>query len=296
MRRRNRWTGSTAVSLAAAGAALAFTPSPVRAGFVLTVVPGASSGELSSYVAYAYSSATSVTPASEGPNVQDTGTFINGMAATIDTPGTGTAGALVIDLNDDIDGDGLPDANVVGSSDLDFPAMPRPTFGSTLGTFLGLGQENPTQTGYLAKAFFTTAKRYLAVYEGNDTSTRNPSYTSPFTPSYYLPTGSGSNYTTSSGPLDADYTNHSVHSLELDELLPLVVSYSSSLTTLGIPIANVVVPTGTPFTVTASLSYSSGGYTQLLAINIPETGVPEPESLGILALGALGLISRPRRK
>jgi hypothetical protein len=69
--------------------------------------------------------------------VNGTGTGLIAMDISVTTPGTGSAGAMRVDMADDIDGDGSPDANVVGTPDQTF-GQPTPTFGSNLGTFLGL--------------------------------------------------------------------------------------------------------------------------------------------------------------
>jgi uncharacterized protein (DUF2141 family) len=258
-------------ALAAASVASWLGAPAAHAGFNLTVGPAEVSGGDSAYVIYAFASPTSVTTpppvgATNGlPAV--TSNLVNGLDVTLDT--APTAGALVIDLNADIDGDGAADADVVGAPDGTF-GTGHPSFGGTngtLGTFIGFGQENSGKTGYNTTAISPSSSliKSETVYEGSNTSTQNPNYKGVLFPSTYLTGPVTSDYESGSGTLDPDYTNGTVHSLELVEALSNTALYNPGLTTLGIPIANVVVPSGTAFTVTAALAYDTSGDKQLVS-------------------------------
>jgi uncharacterized protein (DUF2141 family) len=266
-----RHTKKQLAVLAAAGAACWLPVPMARAGFTLTVSVPQVSGGVSDYVIYAYASPTSVTtPPTQGLAATTTN-LINGIDITVNTtPGFGT---LVIDTNDDIDGDGSPDANVVGAPDVSF-GQPRPTFGGangTLGTFLGLAAENATgtqATAYLNTAITPSSSLILSetVYEGAETATENPKYEGVNDPLTYLTGHVTSNFESGSGTLDPDYTSADVHSLEIVEALSKTALYNPGLTSAGIPVANVVVPTGTQFTVTAALAYNISGDKQLVSL------------------------------
>lgn len=200
-------------------------PSSVRADFVLDVTPGVTSDGDTDYVISAINN-----------GLHGTGSTLESFDLTISTPGSGTAGALVIDLTQG-DEDGAL-ADVDGQTDLNDVT---PTFGKTIGTFLGIGSGTlvapATSTGTTEPHSLTmltsvkvNGQSAQAVYQTNgDESDLNPAF--------------------------ADDT---VHSLEVAGMLS-----GGKLAASPIPFANVVVPTGTNFTLKGSLEGETGNATTL---------------------------------
>jgi len=171
-------------------------------------------------------------------NGPDTGSRLIGYDATVTTPGTGTSGALVIDLKADTDGDGLPDANVLAQSDVDL-GTPTPNFGSNnnLGTFMNMAT---TAGGTNVKS--TWAGAVTGVWINQFTDANNGLGTKTGSP------GETSDFQTSNGPLDSAYTSGTVHSLEADGAFTSATS-GTVANSAGVDIMNIVVPTGTTFSV-----------------------------------------------
>jgi hypothetical protein len=181
-----------------------------------------------------------------------TGSTITAEDLTVTTPGSGTSGALVIDIGD-INGDGVSDADVDGSPitanyysvDKDTTST-VPAFGARTAskafTMIGVGG---AFTGSIATSTPTGSSSSPAVnvYVNSQTSPNNGGLAG--TPAVYL---------TSGNTIDPSFTNGTVHSLE-------VVAKSSSppvASSTPVAVANVVVPTGTSFTVSGSLGGEIG--------------------------------------
>jgi hypothetical protein len=179
-----------------------------------------------------------------------TGSTIIDFDVVITTSGSGTTGAMYVDLAADIDGDasgagGAQDANVIGAPD-DYYGTATPTFGGTalngLGTFLGIPKttaatsvSSPTGTGYTI----------LGV---------NPSP-----------------YTTSVGTLDPNYTNGTLHSLEVSAGFISATFKGPVASVTPVPFANIVVPNGTVVTVAGGLGGNLGSPESFTVSNV-QTG------------------------
>jgi hypothetical protein len=184
-----------------------------------------------------------------------TGSRLIGYDATVTTSGSGTTGALVIDLSDDTDGDGLLDANVLGQADMNPNGnlQPTPSFGSSLGTFMSIAT---AAGGTTANATFPGA--VTGVWINQFTTTGNGS-----TAADGLGNGSGTNgetsdYQTGNGTLDAAYTSGTVHSLEVDAAFTNAKSAPLDSSSTGVDFASIVVPTGTSFNVLGAVGGESG--------------------------------------
>jgi hypothetical protein len=138
---------------------------------------------------------------------------------------------LVIDMSDDIDGDGNRDANITGAQDETF-GQPQPSFGSALGTFVGIS--NRATGKYADSSLF---EDYV----------NNPAGTSPSTPADFL---------SGKGTLDPNFTNRTVSSLEV---LTLFLGNGGTLASNApVPFANIVIPTGVPISFQGVLGGNSG--------------------------------------
>ena len=96
---------------------------------------------------------------------QDTGTSMAIIDVTVSTPGSfdSSARAMYIDMNADIDGDGLVDPDITGQPDQTF-GTPTPSFGSATGTFIGFNSFNPNKlTTNVFPAQYATGFGVLAV-------------------------------------------------------------------------------------------------------------------------------------
>jgi len=174
-----------------------------------------------------------------------TGSTIAAVDLTITTPGSGTSGALVIDLAD-FNGDGKTDANVDGTSvspsySYSDSTSYSPVFGAKTVkkayTMIGIASAPEPST--------TTSAPAVDVYVNGQTASNNSGFEG--TPAVYL--------TSPSNPtIDPAFTSNTVHALE-------VVAKSSATpvaSSTPIPVANIVVPTGTSFSVTGSLGGEIG--------------------------------------
>jgi hypothetical protein len=241
--------------LAAAGLSACLGAS-ARADFVFSVVgptPTAKAG-YSDYVLKALNN-----------GLDGTGTELLAFDATINSTGD-----MFIDLNADIDGDGSKDANVVGLPDATFGTA-TPTFGGTavngLGTFIGIPQ---TATGSTASTGVLIALVQLGANIG--TANRN-------------------NYETTQGTVDPAFLNGTVTALRIVGAFDVPGAPAANVT--AVPFANIVVPSGTSWTVTGALAGDEGAV-QNFSVSSP-TIMPEPTSLGVLALAGLALSARRRK-
>jgi hypothetical protein len=174
-----------------------------------------------------------------------TGTGLLALDLTISTPGsfTSTVGAMLIDLNADIDGDdngnGLhqqADADVTGQPDLSYGTQ-TPRFRSALGTFIGYNTHKP----------YTGATTTTTALEGNEVYVNSQTYANFTQPAVGGGTtsaqGTPAIYETSQTPdgltseLDPAFLNGTVHSLEVIIQLP-------QNDTVAHPIANLVIGNG----------------------------------------------------
>jgi len=222
-------------------------------GFKVTVTNPVNSGGYSDYVVSAINNGAG-----------GTGNSILGLDIVVITPGTGASGAMLVDKSDDIDGDGKADANVVGAPDLTFGNL-TPTFGSKLGTFLGLPA---SATGK------TVANSFAALV-------------APM------------NYETSLGALDAAFSDlHSLQVISAGDVLDnttaapfanIVVPTGTIFDLEGYLAGNEGMPQW--------IDVSNGGSLAGTALIVTTTAtLPEPTSVSLLAAGAAGLLRRRRRK
>lgn len=236
MRSQFKWmSAATVAALVVAGYGQA-----ARASFVITMTAPTISGDDAVYQVQALN-----TPVGE-----DTGTKLSGFDATVTTPGTTTATALVIDFVD-IDGDGVPDANIQGEAAADGSEAAL-KFGSASGTFMRIG------ANYSSNYFLASANP--ADYDSDPGATGSPTQS-----------------------VDPAYSN--LHSLETAGIYHANNGVVDNTTPQSF--INIVVPVGTIFDVTGTIGGDSGAEQP---INI--TNAPEPASLGLLGLAAVGLVRR----
>ena len=125
---------------------------------------------------------------------------------------------MLVDMADDIDGDGTDDANVIGAADQS-NGQPTPTFGSDLGTFMGI------------------AGSYTAVrVSGN----------------FVIMAVTPANYLSSDGTISSAYSN--LHSLQV---IGMYIGGPTD-STHAVDFANIVMPTGTVFTASGYLTGNDG--------------------------------------
>jgi hypothetical protein len=224
-------------ALAVTGLGVAFAAPAVYGDFVITPVVGSISGGDVDYV---------LTVLNNG--LDGTGSVIKAFDLTVTTPGSGTNGALVIDLSADINGDGAIDANVGAQPDIGLEA-PAPTFGSDLGTFLGLG------SGPLVQPISPSSEPGILTV-----------------PTTVKVNGATADYLSSKGSssaLSSAFTTDTVHSLEVSSSLATGVLANVS----PIPFANIVVPSGTQFSFTGSLT---GGGGNPVIVSSPQSAATGP--------------------
>jgi hypothetical protein len=221
-----------------------------------------------------------------GPFNPDTGTGIISLDLTVSTPGSfnSTVGAMLIDLNTDIDGDGQLDANVSGQPDQN-GVSPTLTFGSALGTFIGYNSSIPSSTKtntipYLTNSVWVNDQTYAnytpPVFGGGTISLAG-------TPAIYETTQTADELTSE---IDPAFLNGTVHSLEVGILAP-------QNQTTARPIANIVVPNNTPITAIAILQpIANTGITETYTISTaPLQPMPEVSLSASAIYSPVGTIS-----
>jgi hypothetical protein len=173
-----------------------------------------------------------------------TGTGIVAMDLILSTPGSGTSGALVMDVvtksgkgaSTTYDVDGLdPNGGYFGGT---LPSEDPGTFISFgSGPYTGPGQEFANGT--------TPINGGAAVYVNSQTYANftQPAVGGGITSAQ----GTAANYSTTQGTIDPAFTSNTVHSLEL-------ILQATVTDTLATPIANLVIPTGTVGTAIALLT------------------------------------------
>jgi len=193
-----------------------------------------------------------------------TGTDILGFDATLDTNPqpenfTSTAGALYIDLADQAKNtkSPLPDANVLGNT---ATVTPNVVFGNpAAGTFIGLPDPintDPNTGNYIHTDFSGEGGKIVAINASTATQSGQGHAVPPAAvivatdPKTTAPTAAAI-------PIDSQFTNHVIHSLEV------AVSYNildpnnggggDDTSSFPAPIANVVIPDGTGFTLSGVL-------------------------------------------
>jgi hypothetical protein len=177
-----------------------------------------------------------------------TGSTIEAADITVTTAGVGKVGAIFVDLNADIDNDGFNDADITGAQDA-ANGTPQPAFGSFTGSFIGIGG---TVTKKGVTSVSPTVNLNIFVAAGNP---------APYESSQ-----------DSAGTIDPNYTNGTVHSLEVASA---VTTSPPLATTLSIPFANIVVPVGTSGTVTGSIGGDQGSV-EAFSISFGASIAPPP--------------------
>jgi len=228
-------------------------------------VPAAHGDFILSVTSTVVGSDTDYVLSAQNNGLNGTGTSLLAVDCTLTTPGSGTTGAMIVAFTD-IDGDSIPDANVIGYIAPIPPGTGQPDAypniigpgqpPKILGTFIRVGEAN----------FVDSA---LAVVPGA--------------------------YLSSDGPLDPAYLDGTLHSLRVVEAGGKETSglngpvITPVLDVTPVAIANIVVPDGTSWTASGSLSGDLG------AIQPFSITVPEPSSVALLGLGGIGLLNRRRR-
>jgi hypothetical protein len=190
-----------------------------------------------------------------------TGTDLAALSLTIDTSSqnySSSVGALYINTAPE-NGATQPDANVFGTTNVSNGTDPNPTdalFGDAFGypqagTFIGIPDRTYTETNYLG---FQSKMAYI---NGN-TNTQNGGHEGAVSNVLFKPSvkANGTNGSIAAIPIDAAYLAGAVHSLET----VTVINPATDFTDIsgGAPVANIVVPNGTVFTITYSMADSNG--------------------------------------
>jgi hypothetical protein len=210
--------------------------------------------------------------------LNNTGSTLTVFDAAVFTPGSYTdqTQAIFIDINADINGSGLPSADVIGAADTDF-GTPQPSFASSIGTFMGVA----TAAGFGANG----TKPPKAVYVNNG-SGGNYSSPAPYindqvqdvgneTTNTAVTTGTGvTNPSTGTvnaiAPfVDPNFLNETVHALEI------AAAFAGGAPTANVaPVqfVNLVLPTavGTNFNIIGII----GGETSAPNQNFQYIGIP----------------------
>jgi hypothetical protein len=197
-----------------------------------------------------------------------------------------TSEPMVIDTSDDIDGDGLPDANVVGFPDMSADSgngagvlLPIPTFGIAnnskiagivgnnpfLGTFVGIGKVQTGNNALKNLAFADNSLTVTAVQVGAAIGTSNQTS--------YLSGSSG-------GVVEPPFFWDNVTSLRVVGVFASASFKGPPANVTAVPFANIVVPNGTTGTFSGALSGDHGAIQPFYPIFPPSPPLP------ILRVGA----------
>jgi len=216
-----------------------------------------------------------------------TGTNLLSVDATINS-----SKPLVIDTNDDTDGDGAPDANIDGFPDQSLSSgngagvtLPIPTFGIAYnskiagpagnnpfdGTFVGIGKVATGANATKSLAFADNSISIVGVQVGSDIGTSNQTV--------YLSGPNGS-------AIDPRFTS-GVTALRVVGAFASASFKGPAANVTAVPFANIVVPAGTTGTVTGALSGDIGAI-QPFSITFGATAPPPPTG-PFLQLAATGL-------
>jgi len=188
---------------------------------------------------------------------QVTGTGMAAVDVTIDTPGSfsSTTGAMIIQSNADIDGDGLNDYNVLGAVDQNGVAT-QPSFGTAVSTFIGYNTTSTTIKHVTAGLAPLANSDLLAVYVNSQTYTHNTGLVSGSAQSLSgNPAVFETNEDGSGNPntLDPAFIAGTIHSLE--------ITYDTAINSdsANHDIANIVVPHGTPVSAVVQIGSTLSG-------------------------------------
>jgi len=220
-----------------------------------------------------------------------TGTNLLSVDATIRT-----SNPMVIDLANDIDGDGSTgDANIDG-----FPAQnlaqgngpnsPIPSFGSIpynskigttgnpfAGTFVGIGKVQTGSNAPKSLAFADSSISIVGVQVGAA-----------------IGTSTQTDYLTGAGTVDPNFTNGTVTALRVVGAFASASFKGPAANVNAVPFANIVVPNGTTGTVSGALSGDIGAI-QPFSINLGSTVTPGPfmqlATTAIAGTSAIGSIT-----
>jgi hypothetical protein len=212
-----------------------------------------------------------------------TGTNLLSVDATINS-----SNPLVIDLNNDIDGDGSTgDANIDGFPDQnlaqgDGPNSPIPSFGSIpynskigttgnpfAGTFVGIGKVQTGTNAPKSLAFADSSISIVGVQVGAAIGTSNQT-----------------DYLTGAGTVDTAFTNQTVTALRVVGAFASASFKGPAANVNAVPFANIVVPNGTSGTVTGALSGDIGA---IQPFSITFGAAPPPPTGPFMQLAATGL-------
>jgi hypothetical protein len=258
-------------AVAAAGLSAWLGAPAAHASFNLAFVKGATSGGYTVWTLTAQNDGTA--GAQQQPQGFLTGTGLIALDLILDTPGSfsSTTGAMFIDLNADIDGDGASDANVDGAAD-ETNGTTQPSFGSALGTFIGFNSASPTN-----KHTNTTPLEGNSVYVNSQTYTQftqaavgGGTTSAQGTPAIYETSQTPDNETSE---LDPAFVNGTVHSLEL-------IIQASQNDTVAHAIANFVIPSNVVGTATALITPTASP-SNTETYTLFTIGTPPPSTLSI---------------
>jgi hypothetical protein len=199
-----------------------------------------------------------------------TGSTITAVDVTITVGGSGTTGAIVFDTikagtqADAVSVDGLKDNTTIGFGD------PKG------GTYVGIGSGPITSPGYPPP--YDPVNGPVGVngaYKAENTYNNGVSAST-----------SAANAKTNVG-LDPNFINNTVHTFELDGILPAGSGTEADSTTGYVPFANIVIPTGVTGSITVQIGGEIGS-AQKYSITFPAPTAPTGPTISLSTSAPVG--------
>jgi hypothetical protein len=190
-----------------------------------------------------------------------TGSTLAVFDAAVSTPGTGTTGALYIDISADTNGDGAVDADVYGLPDSgNGPngSTPTPSYGTTQGTFFAVAGAAGYTAASAKKATVPNGSNYFSSSPFVNDQVVAPLGSDLGNPAVVASTTNPTTGSTIAPFVDANFLNETVHAMEIS------AAFASSNTPANVsPVQflNLVVPVGTTLTVNGIVGGETGNNT-----------------------------------